>query len=124
MKVRTLAAYLLPALGVWVGALQAGIHPTLAGVALGLLAGRGGVLPVDALEQRLHGWVAFLIMPLFALANAGVPLRGIALDGGALLVFCGVTLGLLIGKPAGVLLATWSARRLGLVDLPGGVRWR
>jgi NhaA family Na+:H+ antiporter len=86
-------------------------------VAVGLLLPPGGTL-----ERRLHGWVAFGIMPLFALANAGVPIAG--LPGGGTRVLAGVGLGLLLGKPLGILAATALARRLGLVELPEGVGWR
>jgi Na+:H+ antiporter, NhaA family len=111
-------AYLVPGLAIWVGAEMAGIHPALAGVVVGLLA------PLAPLEHRLHGWVAFAIMPLFALANAGVPIGGASLGGQGLPVFAGITVGLVIGKPAGIVGLTWLAARMGLTALPAGVRWR
>ena len=80
--------------------------------------------PLQRLEHALHPWVAFLIMPVFALANAGVTLG----DGlGAAVIHpvaLGVTAGLVLGKQAGVLLATWLAVRSGLASLPSGVTWR
>jgi Na+:H+ antiporter, NhaA family len=79
--------------------------------------------PLARLEHGLHGIVTFGIMPLFALANAGVSLRG----GGALLgspVAIGVVVGLLLGKPIGITLAAWGAVRSGIATLPGGVSWR
>jgi NhaA family Na+:H+ antiporter len=79
--------------------------------------------PLVRLEHGLHGVVTFGIMPLFALANAGVPLRG----SGALLtssVALGVLGGLLLGKPLGILLAAWGAVRSGMATLPAGVSWR
>jgi Na+:H+ antiporter, NhaA family len=82
---------------VWAGALEAGIHPTLAGVAIGLLSPSA---PAEGLKARLNAWAAYLIMPLFALANAGVRAGGATLDGPGLSVFLGVTLG------------PWSASRL------------
>jgi NhaA family Na+:H+ antiporter len=122
LRVASPLAYLLPGVVVWAGALVAGIHPTLAGVALGLLTPTGG--PAEGLEARLHGWVAYAIMPLFALANAGVPVGGATLDAGGLRLFLGVTLGLALGKPLGVLGACWLTTRLRLTELPAAVRWR
>jgi NhaA family Na+:H+ antiporter len=120
LRVRAPAAYLAPALGVWVGAIAAGIHPTLAGVAIGLLT---PVAEVERLERRLHGWVAFAIMPLFALANAGVTLGSASFAGDGLRAFAGVALGLVVGKPAGILLLCWLATRVKVAALPTGARW-
>lgn len=81
--------------------------------------------PLQTTERKLHGIVAFGVMPLFALANAGVPLTGG--EGGAALsspVTLGVLLGLVIGKPLGITLFSWAAVRAGLAELPGGVTWR
>ncbi|KMY69295.1 Na(+)/H(+) antiporter NhaA [Desulfocarbo indianensis] len=80
--------------------------------------------PLQRLEHGLHPWVSFAIMPVFALANAGVPLGG---DLGASLghpAALGVIVGLVLGKPAGVMLFSWLAVRLGWASLPGGVSWR
>jgi NhaA family Na+:H+ antiporter len=84
-------------------------------------AAREMVSPLEYLEQTLHPWVGFVIMPVFALANAGVPI-----DLGALAspVSVAVLLGLLLGKPAGILLFSWLAVRAGLARLPEGVSWR
>lgn len=79
--------------------------------------------PLTRLEHELHPWVAFLVMPLFALANAGVSLGG---NAAALLagpVTIGTIAGLLLGKPLGVLGGAWLASRTGLAELPAGVRW-
>ena len=62
-------------------------------------------------------------MPLFAFANAGVPLGQISFEGDALWVFLGVAIGLTIGKPIGILAVSWMAARLGAATLPNGVRW-
>ena len=80
--------------------------------------------PLQRLEHALHPWVAFVIVPLFALANAGVALGG---GLGAALrepVTLGVVAGLLLGKQLGVTGAAWLAVRAGLADLPEGVTWR
>ena len=79
--------------------------------------------PLARLEYGLHGIVTFGIMPLFALANAGVDLRG----GGAAIgstVGLGVILGLVLGKPVGITLASWLAVRAGVASLPAGIGWR
>jgi NhaA family Na+:H+ antiporter len=80
--------------------------------------------PLQRLEHALHPWVTFAIMPLFALANAGVPLSG---ELGKLLVqpiTLGVIVGLMLGKPLGVTIAAWLAVRLGRASLPANVSWQ
>jgi NhaA family Na+:H+ antiporter len=80
--------------------------------------------PLHRLESAFHPWVTFLIMPLFALANAGVSFAG---DLGKVLaqpITLGVMLGLVFGKPIGVTLASWLAVRLGLASLPENVSWK
>jgi NhaA family Na+:H+ antiporter len=166
LGIRSPLAYVAPGIAVWAGAYSAGIHPTLAGVILGMMTpvkawhgprifldetqarvdslrlegvveehallphldrlksdSREAVAPVERLQHALHRWVAFGIMPLFALANAGVSIGHIQFDGDAAWVFLGVSLGLAAGKPAGILLLTWLAARTGIVRLPRGVRW-
>jgi NhaA family Na+:H+ antiporter len=80
--------------------------------------------PLHKMEYTLHGWVAFLIIPLFALANAGVVVSLDRLDSGALPVLLGIVLGLTIGKPVGIVGASWLAVRIGIAELPQGVTWR
>ena len=127
-------AYVVPAVVVWAGLLQAGIHPVISGVIVGLLtpavpdrtprATDDQRAPTVWLQERLHGWSTFLIMPLFALANAGVRIDGNPLAGElAQSAFGGVLLGLVLGKPIGILAASWLAERLGLITLPDGVTW-
>ena len=133
---RSMWAYVLPGAIVWYGMLSTGMHPTLAGVILGLLtpvrAGfsrrtrvmDGEIAPVTRVEGALHPWVAFGIMPLFALANAGVNLGGFHAAGASLTVAAGILLGLLVGKPVGIALAAYLAVRLKLCSLPSDIRWR
>src|SRR5437879_5337861 len=83
-------------------------------------AAREATSPLDRLETTLHPWVGFVIMPLFALANAGVAVNVAALGDP---IAVGVGLGLLLGKPAGVLLFSWLAVRMGIARLPYGVTW-
>jgi Na+:H+ antiporter, NhaA family len=132
-------AYILPGAVVWFGMLRAGMHPALAGVLLGLLTPATAAFgrarpgrerqsaepPVVRVQARLHPYVAFGIMPLFALANAGVSLGGLSFrsGGGPLTVTTGVVLGLVLGKPLGVMLASAAAVRLRWAALPEAVRW-
>jgi len=84
------------------------------------VAARKSISPLERFETELHPWVGFLIMPLFALANAGVKMQ---LSDFTNPVATGVLLGLLIGKPAGITFFSWLAVRLGLARLPSGVSW-
>ena len=80
--------------------------------------------PLTRMEHALHGWIAFFIMPVFALANAGVAMGG---DLGALVanpVALGIVAGLVVGKPVGVFLLAWLAVKVGLAGLPAGVGWK
>lgn len=80
--------------------------------------------PVLRVQMALHPWVAYLVMPLFALANAGVSVDGVNLSGGASLsVMSGVALALVLGKPVGVLCSSWLMVRLGWCSLPPGMSW-
>lgn len=119
LGVRAAFAYVIPGGVVWAGLLQAGIHPTLAGVALGLL------IPVARVEDALHPWVAYGIMPLFALANAGVGLGALRFDSAASTTLtAGIVFGLVFGKPLGIVVASLLSVRLGLSALPSDVTWR
>jgi NhaA family Na+:H+ antiporter len=128
LGVQAALAYVLPGAVVWFGMLRAGMHPTLAGVLLGLLtpatSAFGRESPVVRVEAMLHPWVAFGVMPLFALANAGVSLQGVDLSAAApLAVGAGIVSGLVLGKPIGIVLAAIAAVRLQWCALPEGVRW-
>jgi NhaA family Na+:H+ antiporter len=148
--------------------LESGIHATIAGVILGLLApatsfygrdtfvedaedlavrfraaraagdedaqqgilaqmedlAQGTEAPLDRLERALHPWVSFLIVPLFALANAGVHISGDIADAAVESpISQGVALGLLLGKPLGIFLVTWLAVRLRFCEMPAGATW-
>jgi NhaA family Na+:H+ antiporter len=126
---RRTGLYVPPAIAVWAGFLIAGVHPTLAGVVVGLLtpprpwAGVEDGSPVDRLLAALHGWVAYAIMPVFALANAGVRLDGADTAGDGVWALLGVALGLVVGKPIGVLAASWLAVRVGWAALPPDTSW-
>jgi NhaA family Na+:H+ antiporter len=126
--VRHKLAYALPAFGVWAGVYAAGVHPTIAGVVVGLVtpvrAWQTPTAPAEQLIESLHPWVAFAIMPCFALANAGVTLGGFELGEASTRVALGVAAGLVVGKPVGVLLACLVTLKLGAVVLPRGLGLR
>ncbi len=170
LGIRRAAFYLLPGAIIWLGILRAGVHPTIAGVVIGLLTparswfGKEGFLiaageaiddfrqrvngdergqqslqpplkrikeahrealpPVVRIQANLHPWVAFGIMPLFALANAGVHLGGLdPRSPGFATVTLGVALGLVVGKPLGIVAASFVSVKLGICALPRGVSW-
>jgi Na+:H+ antiporter, NhaA family len=126
LRVRLSVAYVLAGALMWYGAYRAGIHPTLAGVIAGLLVpakDRDGVSLIDRLIDVLHGWVAFGIMPLFAFANAGIVLGDLTLDGDGGRLFWGIAFGLVIGKPVGIVAASWISTRIHIASLPADVGW-
>jgi NhaA family Na+:H+ antiporter len=115
----------VPVLVVWVAILESGVHATLAGVLLALLIPatpvRGRDL-MEGLEDRLHPFSSFIVLPLFALANAGVDLGDKALDGlDGKRVAAAVAIALVVGKCAGVAGASFAALKLRLGHLPEGV---
>jgi NhaA family Na+:H+ antiporter len=125
LGVNAIWPYVLVGSVVWVATLESGVHATIAGVALGLLtpAGEvGGRNVLATLEHRLHPWSAFVVVPLFALANAGVGFGG-GLLGEALSTAMpwAIALGLVVGKIVGISAAVWLAVRTGLGRLPQGV---
>jgi NhaA family Na+:H+ antiporter len=161
LGIRSVAAYALVGAVIWLFTHQSGIHPTIAGVALGLLtparpwvgsrsmiavlgraaravagsrdpsppraalgtlrfASREAASPLDRLEEGLHPWVAFVVVPLFAFANAGVTLEAQSLTSR---VSLSIGAGLVVGKPVGILLATWLVVRRGWTSLPEGTTW-
>lgn len=119
--------YVVPAIALWFGVYESGVHATIAGVALGLLTpvhARTGAPVLDRLERTLHPWVGFVVVPLFALANAGVAIGGGAVrEAFTAPLTWGVVIGLVIGKPIGVLVGTGVARAAGGV-LAAGVTGR
>lgn len=126
--VTALAPYAVVGVLLWGFLLESGVHATIGGVVLGLfipvrVADGGARAPLRRLEHALHPWVAFAILPVFALANSGVPLGGL---GPWLLrdpLFLGVALGLFVGKQAGVFGLSWLLIRLGWARLPEGSDW-
>ncbi|MBN3342688.1 Na+/H+ antiporter NhaA [Pectobacterium brasiliense] len=121
------SAYLLVGIVLWVCILKCGVHATLAGVIVGffipLRTSNGESSPATTLEHGLQTWVAFLIIPLFAFANAGIVLQGIVLEKLFSPLSLGIAAGLLIGKPLGITLFSWLTIRLGFARLPAGVHF-
>jgi len=121
------AAYLVLGVPLWVAMLKSGVHATLAGVIVALfipLRGREeSESPLRHLEHALHPWVAFGVLPIFAFANAGVPLRGLSPADALHPIPLGIMAGLFLGKPIGILLLCFLAVRLRLAQLPAGVGW-
>ena len=118
-----LTPYLLLGAALWVCVLKSGVHATLAGVATGLLIPLRDRRdpersPLQRLEHALHPWVAFAILPVFAFANAGLGLAGFGMRNLLAPVPLGIVLGLLLGKPVGVIGAALIARVLGVGQLP------
>jgi NhaA family Na+:H+ antiporter len=168
LGVRSKAAYIVPSAVAWGGVYAAGIHPTIAGVIVGLMtpvrawlgpvgfvssvrgelehldqdpstlssheltrtlrhvdvASREALSPAESLIEGLHPWVAFGVMPVFALANAGVTLSGLEGASSSTAVAIAVAFGLIVGKPLGVLAATGLALKLGIGALPVGLTVR
>jgi Na+:H+ antiporter, NhaA family len=163
LGVRPVAAYWVVGLFVWAALHESEIHPTIAGVALGLLtpvspwidetrfdhfltwareamgsaqgelgrapesvrravarAARESISPQRRLENSVHPWSAFFVLPLFALANAGVAITTVDLFDS---ITFGVIGGLAIGKPVGIFCFAWFAVRLGVARKPGDVGW-
>ena len=140
-RVASLAVYAVLGIVLWYIVLRLGLHPTLAGILIAFTVPSHTAVtavvpshtaataasqpsPLARLEHMLHSPVNYCILPLFALANAGVPLAGPAGDDASAFgpVAAGVTLGLIAGKPLGILVACWLATRLGAA-LPSGASW-
>jgi hypothetical protein len=124
LHVARIAVYVPIGIFVWVAVHESGVHATIAGVALGLLTPTGrfdGRRVLETLEHRLHPISAFAIVPLFALANAGVPFGGGALaDAAHSRLAWAIAAGLLLGKVLGIGGATFLGLRLGWGTLPPG----
>ena len=127
LRVRSVAPYAIIGRLLWFCVLHSGIHATVSGVLLALTVPLRGVprerAPLLRIEHALHPWTAFAILPVFALANAGVSFAG--LSPAALLepVPLGIAAGLFFGKQAGVFLMVLAMVRLNLAPLPEGTRW-
>ena len=128
MGVQRIAPYLIVGVFMWVFVLKSGVHATLAGVLIALTIPlkekNGDKALLHRVEHGLHPWVAFLILPIFAFANAGVSLTGLTVGDFTQPLTLGIIAGLFFGKQAGVLIVTWVGVKSGLAKLPDGVTWR
>jgi Na+:H+ antiporter, NhaA family len=133
--VRHLLIYAALGLGLWLAFLQSGIHATVAGVLLAVtIPARPRIAtqavlessesPMLRLEHTLIPWNRYVIMPVFALANAGVALGADAARSVVTPVSLGVICGLVVGKPVGIVLFSWLATRSGLAAMLDGIGWR
>ncbi|OOF12676.1 MULTISPECIES: Na+/H+ antiporter NhaA [unclassified Salinivibrio] len=125
-NVTNIAAYIVVGLVLWFSVLQSGVHATLAGVVLGFAIPLKGKTedapsPLKKLEHALHPYVSYLILPIFAFANAGVSLDGVSLASLTEMLPLGIALGLLIGKPLGIFTFSWAAVKLGIAKMPARV---
>jgi NhaA family Na+:H+ antiporter len=134
--VRYTYIYVLFGIALWYTFYRTGIHPTLAGVVLGLLTPNapkevdshldvedGTLSVIEWLEAKLHPWSTYVVVPIFAFANTGVILTSEALKNASTSVIAwGIFAGLVIGKPVGILLAMVSAKKLNIGDYPSGAR--
>lgn len=126
--IRAITPYILTGILLWVAVLKSGVHATLAGVLLAMFiplksASTSQKSPLEKLENNLHPYVAFGILPLFAFANTGVSLHGLSLSSLIDPVPLGIAAGLFIGNQCGVLGFCWIATRLGLARLPEKATW-
>jgi len=128
MGIQRTAPYLLVGIVMWVFVLKSGVHATLAGVLIAftipLKAKDGDEALLYKMEHGLHPWVAFLILPIFAFANAGVNFTGIGIDDLLQPLTLGIAVGLFLGKQIGVFLATWIGVKSGIARLPENVSWK
>jgi NhaA family Na+:H+ antiporter len=151
--VQRLSVYMVAAIALWLAVRASGLHPTIAGILLALTiptrvsvqAEPEGMAPLkrksrkqlhtirsstdlyesplDRLQTKLHPWVSFGIVPLFAVTNADISLHAIHLTRIFRPIFFGILFGLLVGKPLGITLFSWIAVRLRLAELPRGITW-
>ncbi len=126
MKIDRTGVYMIVGVAMWLFVLKSGVHATLAGVALAFMIPMGrkdGSPMLHSIEENLHSYVKFLILPLFAFANAGIPLDGFAASKLVEPLPFGIAAGLVIGKPVGIVLACIIAVRSNLTSLPESCNW-
>jgi len=128
-KVTNTIPYVLVGIVLWIAVLKSGVHATLAGVILAFfiplkIKDDEGHSPAKKLEHDLHSSVSFVIVPIFAFANAGVPLQGLTIDSVFASVPMGIALGLFVGKQIGVMLMSYIAVKIGWASLPQGTDWK
>ena len=120
--------YILVGLIMWVATLKSGVHATLSGVIMAMFIPMRskkdpGFSPLRTLEHDLHSAVAFLVLPVFAFANAGISLEGIGVEQLFHNVSIGIAMGLFVGKQIGIFGFCWLVVKLKLVQLPADINW-
>jgi NhaA family Na+:H+ antiporter len=126
LGIERITPYIIVGVCLWLFVLESGIHATLAGVALAMALPnrtKDGVPIISSVETALHPYVRFLIIPVFAFANAGLSLVGLSLASLVAPLPMAIALGLIIGKPVGILLAVGIAVGTGLAKIPVGGSW-
>jgi NhaA family Na+:H+ antiporter len=126
--IKIITPYVLVGIFIWVCVLKSGVHATLAGVVTALAVPikpgpKRDQSPLHELEHGLHPWVAYMILPLFAFANAGVSFKGLRPDDMMATVPLGAALGLMLGKPLGILAASGLGVAMKIARLPAGISW-
>jgi len=122
------APYIFLGIILWIAVLKSGVHATLAGVVLAFFipikGQEGESSPLKSLEHNLHSLVAFIVLPVFAFANAGISFAGIGIEQVMAPVPLGIIVGLVVGKQLGVFGFCFIAIKLGWAKLPTNVSWR
>ena len=129
LRVMSVVPYLVVGAVVWLCVLKSGVHATLAGVvtafAIPLVSDDEQHSPLESLEHTLKPWVAFVVLPMFAFANAGVSLQGLSFSTLTQAVPLGIAAGLVLGKAVGVFGASWLLASVAGAELPSGAnRWQ
>ena len=127
-KVETKSLYVVVGIVMWVAMLKSGIHATLTGVILAMFIPmksntRADYSPLKNMEHDLHSAVAFIMLPIFAFANAGISFAGLGVEEILHSVSMGIALGLFVGKQVGILGLCWLVIKLKFTSLPEGVSW-
>lgn len=122
------SVYIFVGIVMWVAMLKSGVHATLTGVILAMFIPmkskvNPGFSPLKAMEHDLHSLVAYLILPLFAFSNAGIPVIGLSIDQLFHGVPLGIALGLFFGKQIGIFGFIWASVKMKLTKLPSGFSW-
>jgi len=129
LNMRSLAPYILIGIVLWIAVLKSGVHATLAGVLLAFFIplktrSKDETSLAKNLEHDLHGSVSFVIIPIFAFANAGVPVQNLTIETLLEPIPLGIILGLFFGKQIGVMLFSFIAVKLGIASLPASINWK
>ena len=136
VKVTSTFVYVVLGMGLWFALYKSGVHPTLAGVILGLLTPNlqkqnsgledevdGSVSVIEWLENKLHPWSTFMIVPLFAFANTGVEISRESIDAALnSQIAWGIFAGLVIGKPLGIFTTIYAGKKIKVGEVPEGAR--